>query len=168
MNTLAHRVEFKPEQSPAMQIAAATSFVRGYLFATYGKWLVLACAINAIGFSLVLWLGARGMAVWLLGAIALLAPVWLADFYFRRPAKIAARAGRTEPATRIALTPEDIEVTTRSGSASLSWSKVRAVVEAPSAFLLVLSPFAFLALPKGGMSQEAIALLEGRKSSNVA
>ena len=168
MNTPVQRIEFKPEYTPALLISSATALVRGYLFASYGKWLVVACVINAAGFTLGLWAGARGVPVWVVGAIALLGPLWLANFYFRYPARFASRASGAGLVTRIALTPEKIELTTKDGSASFSWSRFKAVVEAPTAFLLVLSPFAFLPLPKQGMPQEAISALTARKSRNVA
>ena len=168
MNAPSQRIEFEPEYTSAVLSSASTAFVRGYLFATYGKWLILACIINAAGFALVLWLGVRDISAWSVGALALLGPVWLAHFYFHYPARFAARATRAEPATQIVLTPEKIEITTRSGSASFLWSKFRAVVEAPTAFLLVVSPFAFLPLPKQGLPPEATSFLEKRRSSNVA
>ena len=167
MNALS-RVEFEPQYTSALLECSANSFVRGYLFRTVGKWLVLACVVNAAGFGLVLLLGVRDAGAWFSGAIALLGPLWLAHFYVRRPARFAARAKRAELASRVGLSPEKIELTTRSGHSSVSWSNVRAVVETPVAFLLVLSPFAFLPLPKQGMSSEAVAFLEQRKSHNVA
>jgi len=168
MNMFAQHIEFEPEYTSALLSAAATAFVRGYLFATYGRWLVMACIINAAGFGLIVWLGGGGGSAWFAGALALIGPVWLANFYLRYPAKFATRASRSEPPTRIALTPDNVELISRSGSAKVPWSRFRAVVEAPTAFLLVVSPFGYLPLPKQGMPPEAISLLHNRRSSNVA
>ena len=167
MNALS-RVEFDPQYTSALLESAANSFVRGYLFRAYGRWLVLACIVNAAGFVMALLLGVRDAGAWVSGAIALFGPLWLAHFYVYRPAKYAASAKRAELVTRVELSLEKIELTTRSRTASLSWSKFKAVVETPVAFLLVLSPFAFLPLPKQGMSAEAVSFLEQRKSHNVA
>ena len=164
----AHCVQFEPQYTPELLRSASTAFVRGYLFTTYGRWLVLACVINCMAFALVVWLGLGGASVWSTGSVALLGSVWLAQFYVRYPARFAARATSAEPITRIVLTAQSVEITTRSGCTNLSWSRFKAVVEAPTAFLLVASPFAFLPLPKLGMPAEAVALLKNHKTKNVA
>lgn len=154
---------------------AATSFVRHYLLARYGLLFVLACIINAAGFALSLWLrgsGASG-AAWMLtqlfdGAVVILGPIYLAYVYFGYPRKFAARLKqRLLPTTHFSLSPEAFGVRTRQGSIIVPWARVKSILEFPSYFLLVLTPFAFTVIPKIGLPPEAFTDLEERGRTRV-
>jgi len=148
---------------------AATAFVRQYLFRKYGRWLVLACVVNAVGFFLALWLGANDPLVlaWV-GAIVVLGPLYLVFVYVTYPGKFAARLKKLFlPSAHFSVSSESFGVRTSAGSATIPWSRVKSVLEFPSYLILVFSPFAFSVLPKAALPPEAYQILREKSSSRV-
>jgi hypothetical protein len=159
-------VEFDVPFTAELIDDAATSFVRQYLFKRYGRWLMLACVINAIGFALAVWLGGNEPLViaWL-GVVALVGPAYLIFAYFFYPARFATRLKpRFLPTAHFSLSSEVFGIRTQAGIASLPWSRVKSVLHFPSYFILVLSPFAFCVLPKVGLPSEACEILLQRNA----
>jgi hypothetical protein len=88
----ASTIEFDSAFTSDLIDAASVSFVRGYLFRRYGRWLIAACLINAVGFGLVLWLGGNdGLVLAFITMIVVVGPAYLALFYFSYPRRFAER-----------------------------------------------------------------------------
>jgi hypothetical protein len=151
---------------------ASSSYVRQYLFKRYGRWLMVACIVNAAGFSLALWLGAmHGPEIAVFGLVVLFGPAYLLSAYFFYPRSIAKRLKqRFLPITRYSVTSTAVEVTTKAGNLSRPWPRLKPVLEFPSFFILCFSPllFFFIVVPKIALTSEALSILNERCARHVA
>ena len=154
---------FNAAFTPALLDDAARVFVRRYLVGPYGALLVAATAIDIAGLSLALWLGATSVSVAPLGALVLLGAFYFIFTYFRLPLRISERMQRIlVPTTGFSIDAERVVVTTAEKRALFEWSRIKSVLEFEPYFLLVLSPFAFLVVPKSSLPAEPATLLLGR------
>jgi len=162
-------IDFDSPFAPELLDQASTDFVRGFLFKRYGAWLVVACVVNLIGFALVLWLGgANAASMVFLAGIAVLGPVYLFWTYHFQSARIATRLKQYwVPAAHFSLGESAFSVTTSGGSASVPWSRVKALLEFPAYFMLVFSPFAFIVLPKASLPEEGYKVVREKAAHAV-
>ena len=163
----ASTIEFASAFTTDLIDAASVSFVRGYLFRRYGRWLIAACLINAVGFGLVLWLGGNdGLVLSFIALIVVMGPAYLALFYFFYPRRIADRMKqRLMPRAHFSFNESMFGFTNDVGTGAMAWSGVKAVVDHPTYFLLVFSPIAFSVIPKAGMPVDALRLLEAKRTA---
>jgi hypothetical protein len=83
--------------------------------------------------------------------------------YFRCPIRMSERMQRVLiPTVRFSIDAEWLVVTTPKAQAKLEWARVKSVLDRKPYFLLVLSPFAFIVVPKASLPAEIAALLLGR------
>jgi hypothetical protein len=136
---------------------ASISFVRGYLFHRYGRLLIAACLINAVGFAFALWLGATdALLMAFVAFIVVMGPVYFASFYFFYPRRFAERLKKyLMPSAHFSLDASALSISTKKGSGTVPWSAVKAVLKYPAYFILVLSPIAFSVIPKAGLPIDA-------------
>lgn len=162
-------IKFDAAFTPDLIDAASVSFVRGYLFRRYGRWLIAACVINAVGFGLVLWLGGNdGFVLAFIALIVVVGPAYFAFFYFSYPRRFAERTKqRLLPSVRFSFGESTFGFTNSAGTGTLAWSGVQAVLDYSEYFLLVLSPIAFAVIPKAGMPVEALRLLEAKRTHDI-
>jgi hypothetical protein len=162
-------VAFDAEYSPALIEQAALMF-RDYRFRRYGRLLMAACIVNAVGFGLLLWLGAKsGPAFLFVLFIVVGGPVWLLYEHFVVPDRLAARLKRLLPQPmRVWVGKESICFVLRGREVVVRWSAVEDVLEAQTLFLFMRSPFSFLVLPKAGLPAEAYGILHARSRSRAA
>ena len=163
----ASAIEFDAAFTPNLIDAASVSFVRGYLFRRYGRWLIAACLINAVGFGLVLWLGGNDILVLaFIAMIVVIGPAYLALFYFSYPRRFAERMKqRVMPRTHYSFSESVFGFTNNTGTGTVAWSDVKAVLDHSAYFLLVFSPIAFAVIPKVGMPVDALRLLEAKRTA---
>jgi hypothetical protein len=156
--------------SPEIARRAAETF-RNYRWKRYGPLMVIACIVNAIGLSVALWLGAQPGAASTLfvGFVVVLGPLWLLYEHFVWPSRYASKLVRVlPPSGRVSVARDSIFFTTRRRDAEIPWSKIKGVLETQSAFILVLSPFAFVFIPRAGLPLDAYGALHARSQSKVA
>ena len=152
-------------------VAAAAKMFRDYQFKRYGRLLLLCCAINALGFALVLWFGAPLDASMLFIAfVVVIGPVWLAYKYFAGPTIIAAKLRYVlAPAGCVTIGSASVSLPIRDGKQlELPWSRVKSVQEAESLFLLIVSPLWAYFLPKLAMPEALHEKLRARSRSDAA
>ena len=156
-------IVFEAEYSPQVIEQASRAF-RDYLFKHYGSWLAGACVVNACGLAVLLTLGGPyGFMLAPILLIVFIGPVWLLYKYFATPARYAAKLKRLlPPSARASVNSESVTLMTRDREATIPWRVVKAVVETPSVFLFVLSPFAFTFVPRSGLPEEAYAMLRSK------
>jgi hypothetical protein len=145
--------------------AAATCYIRGY-FRGIGRWLLVACVINAIGFGAAIALGAKsGPVMWWVVFIVVAGPLYCAYLFWGFPRRYSSRAIRVfAPTTRISFTVATVEFSCGQGAASIPWGALTKVRECPTAFLLVLSQLihSFMVVPKAGLPNEAREFLASK------
>src|SRR5207248_6811208 len=143
-----------------------------YRFERYGRLLIAACIVNAIGFGLLLWFGAKSVPplLWVpFMFVVLSGPIWLCYAHFVFPAWFAARLQRLFPQPmRVLIDKGSVCFVLRRRELSIPWSAVEVVLEAQTLFLLMRSPFAFLVLPKAGLPGEAYSILHARSRPRAA
>jgi hypothetical protein len=148
----------------------ATHAFQRYRFGRYGKWLAAACVVNTIGFAFAFGLGGNSNAV--LAAIAffvVLAPVWLLYEHFIWPSRHAAKLGKLLPEhVRMTISSEALSAVLREQDAVIPWSIVTAVLETKAFFLLVISPFAFVLVPRSHLPREAYEVLQAKSGAGAA
>ena len=162
-------VAFDAQYSPAVIEQAALMF-RDYRFRRYGRLLIGACIVNAVGFGFLLWLGAKpGPAFLFILFIVAGGPVWLAYEHFVFPGRLAGRLKRLlgQP-MRVSIAKEFICFVLHGREVAIPWSAVQVVLEAQTVFLLMRSPFIFLFVPKAGLPVEAYGILHARSRSRAA
>jgi hypothetical protein len=134
--------------------AEAAAQFRDYRFKRYGLLMITACAINVLGFCVALWSGFYPPANYLFLVIG--SPLWLLYEHFIWPRAYALRLVRSlSSATQVSINREWIFVAARGQYTPIRWSRIKKVVQTPSVFLLVLSPFAFLFIPTAGLPVDA-------------
>ena len=154
MSTLATTFEVK--YSPESAVDAASRF-QDDRFKRYGRLMIAACIINAIGVSAAIWLGARleALSTLFLIVVVIVGPAWLLYERYVWPQRYASKLLRVLPATgRISISDESISIATVRGDAVIPWSRIGRVLEAQSAFVLVLTPFSFLFIPATDLPAE--------------
>jgi hypothetical protein len=148
-------------------IDQATRVFRDYRFKRYGALLIAACVVNAVGFGLVVWLREERslLALLLLAFVVAVGPAWLLYEYFISPRRFAARLKRMLPdSARVAFAKQSISFAFDDQKVAVPWHDVKAVVETETLFLLVVSPFTFLLLPKSGVPPAVNKALHARSS----
>jgi len=161
---------FEVVYSPEIAKRAAETF-RNYRWKRYGLLMVTACIVNAIGLTVALWLGAQlsATATFFIVFVVAVGPLWLLYEQFVWPARYASRLVRVlPPSGRVSVGADAISVATRAKDAEIPWSKITKVLETQSAFILVLSPFHFVFVPRAGLPIEADGILHGKSHSKVA
>ena len=149
-------VEFEAQFTPELLDEGARAFVRQFLARRYGVWLGVACLINLAGFTLALSLGASGPMLWFVGVVAIAGPAYLAWAYAFYSKRISERMQpHWLPLAHFTIGESELGVRTTSGTVSIPWVRVRAWLESASCIVLVLSPFAFVILPKSALSAQA-------------
>jgi hypothetical protein len=157
--------------SPEILEAAAKCFIRQY-FRAKGRWLLAACAVNALGLGAAVALGARD--TFIIAAvvfIVVIGPLYCAYLYTLFPRRYAARIARhLPPTTGISFTASTVEIPAKEHTARIPWSSIKEVWECPGAFLLVFSQFAvvFIVVPKNHLPPSAYAFLAGKVREHAA
>ena len=139
--------------APEVATDAAYRF-RDDRFKRYGLLMIAACIVNLIGLSAALWFGARprDASTLFIFFIVIVGPVWLLYEQFVWPQWYVSRLLRVLPSPgRISVSEDSISVTTVRRDALIPWTRIKRVLEARSAYVLVLSPFAFLFIPTTGL-----------------
>jgi hypothetical protein len=158
--------EFPPES-----IETASKAFRDYLFRRYGVLLVGAFVINAAGLAVVYWSGAeRGLMFGTLAfALLVLFPVWFLYKYTVGPRLHAAALRQLLPSRGSVNLGKDFVVlpTRDGGTIELSWSGTK-IVEHPSLFLLVRSPFMAYYVPKQGMPAAIEQIVQAKAARSAA
>jgi hypothetical protein len=125
--------------------------------------LLGATVINFTGVAIGLWLGASPVFTSALGAFVVLTALYFVSVYILRPGRLAASMKRNlDPAVRLRVDSEGVLAIVGKGQMLVEWSRVKSVLELESCFLLVLSPFSYLVVPKSGLPQEPAVVLRGR------
>ena len=161
---------FEVAYSPEIATRAAETF-RNYRWKQYGPLMVTACVVDAIGLGVAFWFGAQlGVAAWsFLAFVVVVAPLWLLYEHFVWPSRYASRLIRVLPSSgRVSVTSDAISLATRAKEAEILWSKVKKVLETESAFILVLSPFHFVFIPRVGLPTDADSVLHTKAKQAVA
>jgi hypothetical protein len=148
--------DFDAEYSDALIDDAARTFVRR-LFRKYLWLLVGACIMNIIGFAAVVAL--LRTVDWMtvaIGVVAVLGPVYFPWQYFRLPAELAAPMKRVlVPSARVSVTPSSLTLSAKGRTFTRRWTDLKAIVECPDYFLLVVGLLAFTFVPRKHMPLEA-------------
>jgi hypothetical protein len=156
--------------SPEIAKRAAEAF-RSYRWKRYGPLMVTACIVNAIGLAIAIWLGADlGKAATLfVGFVVVFGPLWLLYEHFVWPSRYASKLIRVlPPSGRVSVAPDAVSLATRDRDAEIPWAKIKRVLETQNAFILVLSPFHFVFIPRIGLPIDADGALRARSQSKVA
>jgi hypothetical protein len=162
-------IAFEAEYSPQLIDQASRAF-RDYVFKRYGWWLAGACVVNACGLAILLSLGAQfDFVLAPIVFIVILGPIWLLYKYFVTPARQAARLRRLLlPSVRASVNSGSLTLVVLNREITFPWSIVKAVVETPSLFLVVVSPFSFAFLPRSGLPSEVYATLRSKALRGAA
>ena len=161
--TASEAATFDAQYTPAL-IDKATQVFRDYRFKRYGALLIAACAVNALVFGLVVWLRAEGglALLWFVLIIAA-GPAWLLFEYVIAPRRFAARLKRALPSSaRVSFGRQSVSFVFDGQTVTVPWTDVKAVVETEALFLLVVSPFTFLLLPRAGIPSVGYRALHAR------
>lgn len=166
----AEPVAFEAQYTSELIERAALAFVRQYLFRRYGRWLLLACIINAAGLALALGLGFREPAAVIgLIAIIVLGPLYLALVYLTYPAKFSGRLKQVLlPSAHFSMSVEKLQVRTNAGTVEVPWPGPGSLLERESFSLLALSPLAFVIFPTASLPPSGRAILQRQGSARVA
>jgi hypothetical protein len=91
---------------------ASQAFVSDFFATRRGVALVLASVVTIVGFALMIWFGVREhFAVFVIGMIAVLGPIYLAAIYFYFPHRFAAMLKeRLKPSAKVTITPTVFEI----------------------------------------------------------
>jgi hypothetical protein len=136
---------------------------RRYLTNRYGPLLAGSAVICIAGDSLGYWLGADPIPTCAMGSIVALAVIYFVWFYIRMPGRLAGRMKRSlDPAVRLRVDSQGILASVVSGPVLIDWSRVKFLLEQESYFLLVLSPFSYLIVPKPGLPSGSAIVLRDR------
>lgn len=162
-------IVFTAQFADELMVQAAYAF-RDYQFKRYGPLFITACIVNALGLWVVLRYGAeadvRLVAIVLL---VILGPTWLVYKYFVAPSHLAAKLRRRFPSEmRVSMAFASVSFDVQGEQVEIPWSAVKAVVETSNLFLLVVSPFAFMFLPRISMPVEAQESLHARSRYRAA
>lgn len=156
---------FSPTLSSALVDHASRVFVRRYLVGRYGPLLAGSMVICAIGVALANWLGSDPVLTFAMSMTVMLPAVYFFWFYVRMPGRLAGRMSRTlDPAVRLRIDSQGVLATSGERQFLVEWSRVKSVLEQEPYFLLVLSPFAYLVVPKFGLPPKPADVLRDRIS----
>jgi len=139
---------------------AAKTFVRR-LFRKYLWLLVVACILNIVGFVFVLILpGTSKVMTAAIGMLAALGPVYFPWAYLRLPKTFAAAMKQgLKPNAHLSVSSSSFTISAKGRSFSKPWTDLRAILEFPDYFLLVVAPLAFTFIPKKDTPPEAQQLI---------
>ena len=159
---------FNTEYSGEIIKMAAYAF-RDYQFERYGRLLIGACLVNAIGLSSAIWFGAPfDFPLYTVIFVVAFVPIWLLYKFFVAPRTRAAMFRLILAETgHVTIESESIALPTHRGEMVIPWNRVRIVVEKDTFFLLILSPVFFYFVPKVGMPQDAYENLRLRPQSKL-
>jgi hypothetical protein len=143
---------------------------RDYQFKRYGPLMIAACVINALGFAIALWLGAKfDLAMYFITFVVVISPVWLLYEYVLGPRMYELKLKMVLAASgRVTVGPEAVSLPGQRGEIIFPWSMIKVVVERPDFFLLVLSPFSSYFVPRAGMPAMAYEVLHPKVNFNAA
>ena len=151
--------------------AAAGCFIKQY-FRSQGRWLLVACVVNAIGLAAILALGAKAsITIALVVVIVATGPLYCLYLLTLFPRRYASKAARfLVPTAQVSFTAATFEVSARDRVSRIPWTSIKEVWECPTAFLLVISQFAviFVVVPKSQLHQAAHEYLAGKVISHAA
>lgn len=167
--TASEAATFDAQYTPAL-IEDATRVFRDYRFKRYGALLIAACVVNALAFGFVAWQrAASGLTLFWLVFIVAAGPTWLLYEYFLAPSRFAARLKRALPSsTRVSFGRQSVSFLFGAQAVSVPWSDIKAVVETGTLFLLVVSPFTFVLLPRAGIPPAGYRALHARSQPTAA
>jgi hypothetical protein len=152
-------------------VAAAQCFVKRY-FRGWGRWLLVACVINPIGFAVALAFGASDTLTIVAGGIVVIVgPLYCTYLFTLFPRRYASRvAGALVPGTQFSFTPWNFEMMAKERVSRIPWARIKEVWECAGAFLLVLSQFGvvFIVVPKTNLPQSAHEILVGKSKDHAA
>ena len=148
-------VEFEAAYDDSTIDQAARAFYH-HQFMKYRWIIVFACIVNIIGFAAVWYFGVRGWMLLSSGLIAAVGPIYFPWAYFHLPKSAAAQLrARLKPSARVTVSPSNLTMSTKTGRGAVPWASFRELVELPDYFLLAISPYAFVAIPKKDAPEEA-------------
>ncbi|SRR6266849_3715899 len=152
--------EFEAAYDDANIDAAAKTYVE-VLYKKYRGILGVACLINIIGFLLVLILpGSNTLMTIGIGCLAAIGPAYFPWAYFRFPSKFAANMKRgLKPTARLSVTSSSFSILAKGRSFTKQWADLKAILEFPDFFLIVVAPLAFTFIPKKDAPDEAQQLI---------
>ena len=145
---------------------ACGSFVRYFFSTRYGRLLVLASVVNAVGFALAVHFGVKDkFMLFVVGMIAALGPIYLSSLYFLFPKRTSAVLKQhLKPRAKVTVSSSGFGIAANGRAIALPWADVKAIREFPDYFLLVLARLAFAVIPKHGLpdaSQQTIRQVAG-------
>ena len=156
-------ISFEASYSPESIREACFAF-RDYRARKYGAVMIAACAINVLGLALVVWAGAKvDLALHFMIFVAAVGPLFVLYEHFVGPHKYCFKLGAVlAPAGNVSVGPETITLPGKRGEIVFPWAIVKAVVETPGHFLLILSPFSSYFVPRTGMPAAASDALRSK------
>jgi hypothetical protein len=148
-------IEFEASYDDSTIDQAARAFYH-HQFMKYRWIIVSACIVNFMGFIAVWYFGVRDWMLFSSGLIAVVGPAYFSWAYFHLPKSAAAQLrSRVKPSARVTVSPFDLTMSTRTGRGTVRWTSFKELVELPDYFLLAISPYAFVAIPKKDAPDEA-------------
>ena len=163
--------QFEAAYTPELIEDATRTFVSHH-FRHQGRWLVAACIVNALGFGVALWLGAKGiLTTALIGFMVAVGPLYCIYLFTLFPRRYASRVSRfLVPTALVSLNVSALEISAKGRNARVPWASVKEVLALPAYFLLVISPFAmmFAIVPRAGIPSDVHEVLAQRARQHVA
>lgn len=144
-----HTFEFEAAYDDRIIDDAAKTFVRR-LFKRYLGLLIAACLLNIVGFIFLLMLpGNGGLMTIATGLLAVLGPAYFVLMYVRFPGKLAAAIKRDlKPTAHVSVSSSGLSISAKGRSFTKRWTDLKAILEFPDYFLLVVGLLAFTFIPK--------------------
>ena len=153
--------QFDARYDDAIIDDAAKTFVRR-LFRKYLWLLVGACAMNIMGFVLVLvLLGSGTLMTVTIGILAALGPLYFPWEYVRLPKTLAAPMKQAlEPTTRVSVSSSNFTLSAQGRPFTRRWKDLKAILEYPDYYLFVVAFLVFTFIPKRDVPQDAHELIQ--------
>src|SRR4051794_29674412 len=127
---------------------AALAF-RDYQFKRYGRLMIVACLINALGLTSAMYFGAsRDFTFYAFVFFVAMGPIWLLYKFYISPYTRAAMLRQVFAETgRVTVGSESIALPMRRGEVVFPWNNFSVVLEKQAFFLLAMTPFSFYFVP---------------------
>jgi hypothetical protein len=156
-------IDFQATYSRELIEVGAKCFVRHH-FRHSGRWLLVACVVNALGFGALLWFDPKANLITaLLGLLVVTGPLYCAYLFKLFPQRYASRLSSfLAPSARLSLNEFSLEISANGRKARVRWVSVKELLECPACFVLVIAPFAMLlvVVPNSSISADAHEFLK--------
>lgn len=142
---------------------------RDYQAKVYGPLLVASCLVNAGALVLFIWAGVRGVQLWAWAFLVFIGPTFLIYKYFVGPLVTVEKLKMVLASSgRVIVGAESLVLPTQKAQLDLAWKSIKAVVEKPELFLIVLFPNTAYFIPKRGMPDAILQILRAKNQSDSA